>query len=105
MKKYPKRYASCIYASDITPSYVKCKECDNSLGFYELDNSNNKNDLRFKDCITLRVENINSENIAPLKNIILVDNIFKYCDQACKSCIALSKSIYQTHYQAKKMQS
>ena len=105
MKKCPERCASCIYASDITTPSVKCKECDNSLGFYELENPNNEEDSRFKDCRTLRVEKINSDNLPPPVDTILVDNIFKYCDQACQYCTALSESIYQTHCQAKKCKS
>ena len=81
---------------------VKCTECNNDLGYYELvwripDN--------YKVCKTIRAENLlptPAENtlLAPL-NTILYNKTFRNCSDACKICTALNFSRTNTHCQAK----
>ena len=104
MRKCPEQCAACECVSNVEPP--ECTECDNSLGFYELERPNNEYNNKYKDCRTLRAEKISSNSdFYPGTNTILVGNIFKYCASACSSCTGLYESKFATHCQAKKCSS
>ena len=98
MIKCPEKCLSCVFVVNT----VKCTECNNDLGFYELDLPNSEINGIYKDCRTLRAEKI-QQDIAPYPptNTILVENVFKYCDSACLLCTGLFESKTATHCQAK----
>ena len=81
---------------------VKCTECNNDLGYYELVWSIPDN---YKVCKTIRAENLlptPAENtlLAPL-DTIYYNKTFRNCSAACKICTALNSSRTNTHCQAK----
>ena len=125
IKKCPEGCISCIYDSSATLK-IKCKECDNELRFYQLEEKDiygNIIDPVYKDCRTLRGEKILTDlvnspyNQAPPLNTILSNHtfirngistivpIFKYCANACTKCTGLYESELKTHCQAKQCNS
>ena len=122
IKKCPEGCISCIYDSSLSTTLkVKCKECDNELRFYELEERESGRIINpeFKECRTLRPEKIindienNPYNQAPPQNTILsshtfnedgitkVVKMFKYCAKACSKCTQLYESVFKTHCQAR----
>ena len=102
MKKCPNQCWSCALVEGTPSSTVKCTECNNDLGFYELEGGSS--DETYKDCRTIRAENLLSPGtndlLAPL-NTVLIYNKFQYCDNACTKCTALSSGSKNTHCLAK----
>ena len=98
MKECPIKCMSCALVEESGVSTVKCTECNNDLGYYQLGSSNTV----YKECKTIKAENLLSDPglRAPL-NTILVNKIFQYCNNACTKCTALSNSETNTHCQAK----
>ena len=108
MYKCPEQCSECEY---INPD-IKCTECNNNIGFYELEKGSiNPN---YKDCKTIRAEKLRPDtNLLPPDNTILVNNIynnngitktipmFRYCSYACLKCTGLYESEFETHCQAK----
>ena len=108
MYKCPEKCSECKYISED----IKCRECNNNLGFYELENGSiNPN---YKDCRTIRAEKLLPDtSLLPPVNTILVNNIynnngitktipmFRYCSYACMKCTGLYESEFETHCQAK----
>ena len=70
---------------------MKCHECNNDLGFHELERLSS--DVNYKDCRTIRAENLlspgSNDLLAPI-NTVLVYNKFLYCSNACTKCTDLS---------------
>ena len=113
MYKCPEKCSKCEYTkldeNDPTSFVVYCTECNNKLGFYQIEGkylAHPVNNNKYMECFTWRKEKLISDsanNHPPSDlNTILVGNIFKYCDPACTLCTALGTSEYDTHCQAKK---
>ena len=99
--KCPKQCFNCsLDVSD--ENKVKCHECNNDLGFYELEEGSSV--VNYKDCRTIRAENLLSPGtidlLAPI-NTVLVYNKFRKCINACTKCTAPSSDPLNTHCLAK----
>ena len=104
--KCPKQCMTCsLDATD--ENILKCKECNNDLGFYEL--VGGSSNVNYKECRTLRAENLlpnpDTSDLAPPLNTILYKNKFRYCNNACTKCTALSSDPKNTHCLAKQCNS
>ena len=110
MYKCPEKCTKCRYTH--IPDYVEdpdgdvyCNECNNEIGFYQVENMYYDQNNLFMECYTWRKEKIDADphyNKHPALNTLFVGNVFKICNPACSQCTSIDMSLYSPHCQAKK---